>query len=81
MGKALAMLRKRAEHGGQAFDELKKPEEALPRLKECELEKASRLYKAKDRSKMRWLPPMGFPGFDKRNIRRNRGVLGEGETK
>ena len=28
-------------------EELKKLEEALPRLKECELEKASRLYNAK----------------------------------
>ena len=28
-------------------EELRKWEEALPRLKECELEKASRLYKAK----------------------------------
>ena len=28
-------------------EELKKLEEALPRLKECDLEKASRLYKAK----------------------------------
>ena len=29
------------------IEELKKLEEALPRLKECEFEKASRLYKAK----------------------------------
>ena len=28
-------------------EELKKLEEALPRLKECDLERASRLYKAK----------------------------------
>ena len=28
-------------------EEVKKLEESLPRLKECELEKASRLYKAK----------------------------------
>ena len=39
----------RAERGGQASknEELKKLEEALPRLKECELEKVSRSYKEK----------------------------------
>ena len=44
--KALAMLRKCAECGGQAVEN-EELEEALPRLKECDLEKASRLYKAK----------------------------------
>ena len=49
MGKALAVRRKRAEHGGQTLEneELRKLEEALPRLREGELEKVSRLYKAK----------------------------------
>ena len=34
-------------------EELKKLEEALPRLEECDLEKASRLLQGKDRSGMR----------------------------
>ena len=73
----------RAEHGGQALEneELKKLDEALPRLKECDLEKASRLYKMKT--------GVGCDGFHqkvslvltKRNAGRNRGVLGEGGTK
>ena len=42
-------------------EELKKLEEAFPRLKECDLEKASRLYKAENRSRMRWLPPNKSP--------------------
>ena len=44
--------------------ELKKLEEALPRLRECELEKVSRLYKA---SRWCWLPHRKPPGFDKKH--------------
>ena len=44
-------------------EEIKKLEEALPRLKECELEKASRLQ-SQNRSRMRRLPPQSSPGFD-----------------
>ena len=62
-------------------EELKKLEEALPRLKECDLDKASRLYKTDNRSGMRRLRPKSLLGFDKRNKRRNRGDLGEGGTK
>ena len=56
MGKALAMLRKCAERGRQAVEneDLKKLEEALPRIRECALKKASR--QSKKRSRMRWLP-------------------------
>ena len=60
-------------------EELKKYEEALPRLKESDLEKVSRLYKEKT--------GVGCDGFHpkvpldltkERNERRNSGVLGEG---
>ena len=60
---------------------LKKLEEVLPRLKERDLEKVSRLYKDQT--------GVGCDGFhpnssswtqQKRNERRNRGVLGEGGT-
>ena len=50
-------------------EELKKLEEALPRLKECGLEKVSKLHKTKTE--------VGCPGLDKRNNRKNRGVLEE----
>ena len=44
----------RTEHGGQTLEneELRKWEEALPRSKECDLEKVSRMYKSKNRSRM-----------------------------
>ena len=58
-------------------DELEECEEALPRLREGDLEKASRLYNAKKRSGMRRIPPESPLGFDKRNKWRNRGILGE----
>ena len=45
----------------QKHEELKKLEEALPRL---------RFVKGKNRSRLRWLPPKSFPGFHKRNKRR-----------
>ena len=83
MGKALAVWRKCADCGGKALEnkELRKWEEALPRLKECELENVSRLYiQGKDRSGMRRLPPKSSPGFDKKRGR-NSGVLEEGGTK
>ena len=38
-------------------DGIRKLEGALPRLKECDLERASRVYKAKTGSRMRRLPP------------------------
>ena len=40
-------------------EELKKEEDALPRLTESDLEKASRLHKAKTQSGMRRIPPKG----------------------
>ena len=46
---------------------LKKLEEALPRLKECELEKASKLYKAKTGVGCDGFHPKSSLGFDKRN--------------
>ena len=46
-------------------EELKECEEALPKLKEGDLEKASRLYKAKNRSGMRRIPPQSASGLDK----------------
>ena len=60
--------------------ELKKLEEALPRLKECDLESVE-IVQGKDTSGMRRLPPKSSFGLDKRNKRRNRGVLGKGGTK
>ena len=52
--------------GGDALEneELKKFEEALSRLKECGLENASRLYTAKNRSGVRWIPPKSCSGLD-----------------
>ena len=49
MGNALTMSRKCAERGGQAVgnEDLKKLEEDLPRLSECDLDKATRLHEAK----------------------------------
>ena len=46
------------------IEKLKKLEEALPRLKECDLKKASRLHKAS-------------PGLDKRNKKVSGGILGK----
>ena len=57
-------------------EELRKLEEALQRRKECHMEDVSRLYKAKNRSRV-W----GSSGLNKRNERKNRGVLGEGGAK
>ena len=56
-------------------EELRRSEEALPRLKEGDLEKASRKYKAKT-----GVGRDGFHrtfGLDKRNERRDCGALGE----
>ena len=61
-------------------EKLRKLEEALPRLKECEKEKMSRLYKGKDGSGVRWLPPKSSSGFDKRNKKKSGGVIGKGGT-
>ena len=61
-------------------EELKKLVEALPRLKECDLEKESRIYKAKDKSGMRRLPPESPLEFDERNMQRNCGVAGNGSS-
>ena len=55
-------------------EEMKKLEEALPRLKECELEKASRLHKAKTGVGCDGIHLHNSLGFDKRNEGRNRGV-------
>ena len=59
-------------------EELKKSEEALPRLQVCELGKVSKLYTAKTGIGWGWLPPQGLLGCDKGNERRNRAVLGDG---
>ena len=59
-------------------EELKEGEEALPRLKEGDLDKASRLYKAKTGVGCDGIPPKSPFGFDKRNERRNCRVLREG---
>ena len=54
-------------------EKLKKSEGALPRLKECGLEKVSKVYTAKTR--------VGVPlVVTKGNERRNRGFLGEGRA-
>ena len=64
-----------------ANEELKKSEEALPRLKECEQEKALRLYKVKPGVGCDGFHPKIPQGLDERNKRRNRRVLGKGGTK
>ena len=62
-------------------DELKECEEALPRLKEGDLDKASRLYSAKTGVGCDGFQPKGPFALDKRNERRKCRVLGEGGTK
>ena len=57
-------------------EELKKLEEALPRLKE-RWRKSVKIVQGENRNWMRWFPPNNPFGFCKRNKRRNRGVLGE----
>ena len=59
-------------------EELRKWEEALPRLKEDELEKVSRLYKAKTGVGCDGFHPKVLLECDKRNERRNCGIPGEG---
>ena len=54
-------------------EELKEGEEALPRLKESDLEKASRLYRAKTGV----IPPKSSAGLDKRDERKSCGVSRE----
>ena len=61
-------------------EELKEGEEALPRLKEGELEKASKIVQGKNRSGLRWVPSKSCSGLDKRDERRNCRVLGESGT-
>ena len=56
-------------------EELKKLEEALPRLKECDLEKVSH---GKGQEWDVTASTRKFPGFDTRNEGRNRSVSGEG---
>ena len=48
-------------------EELKKLEEALPMLTECDLEMTSRLYKAKTGVGCDGVHPKVSPGLDKRN--------------
>ena len=62
-------------------DELKECEEALPRLKEGDLKKASRLYKAKTGVGCDGFHSKSSFGLDMRNERRICLVLGEGGTK
>ena len=57
MGKALTVGRKRAERGGWKNGGLKTLEEALPRLKECELEKCRDCTRQKQESDVTALPP------------------------
>ena len=52
-------------------EELKKLEEALPRLKECEFEKSVEMVQGKDRSGMRRLPPESSRRLDKRNEKKS----------
>ena len=62
-------------------DELKECEEALPRTKEGDLDKASRLRKAKTGVGCDGFHPKKSFAFDKRNERKNCRLLGEGGTK
>ena len=62
-------------------DELKKLEDALPRPKVCDLEKAWTLYKAKTGVGCDGFHPKVSLDFDKRNKRRSNGILGKVETK
>ena len=59
-------------------EELRKWEDVLPRLKKVCIGKSVEIVQGKDRSRVSRIPLQGSPGFDKRNERRNRGVLGEG---
>ena len=61
-------------------EELKKVEEALPRLKECNFWEGVEALQGKDRSRMRRLPPKDASVFVQRNKRRIGGILGEGGT-
>ena len=47
-------------------EELRECEEALPSLKESDMEKASRLYKAKTGAGKRRIPPKSSSGRDKK---------------
>ena len=47
-------------------EDLKKLEEALPRLEECDLEKCFETVQGEDRSGMRRLPPQSSLGLDDR---------------
>ena len=60
---------------------LKECEEALPRLKEGDLDKASKLHKAKTGVGCDGFHPKSSFGLVMRNERRNCLVLGEGGTK
>ena len=62
-------------------EELKKLEEALPRLERGRSGKGIQIVQDENRCGMRRLPPKSILGFDKRNEGRNRGVPGEGGTK
>ena len=62
------------------YEVLKRLEEALPRVKECELKKLSRLYKAKTGVVCDGFHPK-VPGFDERNEGRSGGILGIGGTR
>ena len=59
-------------------EELEKSEEALPRLKGCDLEKVSRLYKAKTGVGCDGFHPKVLLDLTKRNVRRHSGFLGKG---
>ena len=61
-------------------EELRESEEALPRLKRRPLGKGIESVQGKNRSGMQRIPSKSFSGLDKRNERRNCGILGEGGT-
>ena len=63
-----------------ANEELKKLEEALPRLKECDLEKSIWIVQSKNWSGMRRIPPESSLGLDKRKKKGNCRVPGQGGT-
>ena len=62
-------------------EELKTLEEAPPRVKECELEKASMLYKAKTGVGCDGFHPKVPLDLTKQTRGENRGLLGDGGTK
>ena len=61
-------------------EESKECDEALPVLKEGDLDKASRLYRALTGVGCDGFHPKSSSGLDKRDERKSCGILGEGGT-